>query len=130
MAAVNLNHQEFEKLLREGKALLVDYWAPWCGYCRRIGPAYEQVAKDWEGKLTVAQTERLVEELLTGKSRRRPARPLVRDVRVFFNTVNHALDIMRRGGIPAERHRRDEEDYIEYVVRIPKTTTALSGKRG
>ena len=72
------------------------------------------------GKLTVAGTERLVEELLAGVVRRKPAKPLVRDVRVFFNTINHALDIMRRGGIPAEGHRRDGEDYIEYVVRIPR----------
>ncbi len=71
-------------------------------------------------KLTVAQAERMVEDLLAGRIRRKPAKPLVRDVRVFFNTVNHALDIMRRGGIPAESHRRDEEEYIEYVVRIPK----------
>ena len=70
--------------------------------------------------LTVAQTERMVEDLLANRVRRRPAKPLVRDVRVFFNTVNHALDIMRRGGIPAESHRREESDYIEYVVRIPK----------
>ncbi len=78
------------------------------------------------GKLTVAATERLVEDLLAGAVRRRPARPLVRDVRVFFNTVNHALDIMRRGGIPAEGHRRDGEDYIEYVVRIPKPAAGVS----
>jgi hypothetical protein len=39
---------------------------------------------------------------------------------VFFNTVNHALDIMRRGGIPAESQRREEEEYIEYIVRIPR----------
>ena len=76
------------------------------------------------GKLTVAQTERLVEDTLKERVRRRPARPLIRDVRVFFNTVNHALDIMRRGGIPAESHRRDEEEYIEYVVRIPRSKAA------
>ena len=72
-----------------------------------------------EGRLTVAGTERLVEDLLAGRRRRRD-KPLIRDVRVFFNTVNHALDIMRRGGIPAEGRRREDEDYIEYVVRIPK----------
>ncbi len=70
-------------------------------------------------KLTVAQTERLVEEMLRGRTRRRPAKPLVKDVRVFFNTVNHALDIMRRGGIAAEAQRRDEDGYIEYIVKIP-----------
>ena len=71
-------------------------------------------------KLTVAQTERLVEDLLAGRVRRKPSKPLIRDVRVFFNTVNHALTIMRRGGIPAESTQREEGDYIEYVVRIPK----------
>ena len=71
-------------------------------------------------KLTVAQSERLVEDLLAGRVRRKPAKPLVRDVRVFFNTVNHALEIMRRGGIAAESQRRDEDEYIEYIVRIPR----------
>jgi ParB family chromosome partitioning protein len=79
--------------------------------------ALERMVKE---KLTVAQTERLVEDLLAGRVRRKPAKPLVRDVRVFFNTVNHALDIMRRGGIAAESQRRDEEEYIEYIVRIPR----------
>lgn len=86
--------------------------------------ALERMVKE---KLTVAQTERLVEDLLAGRVRRRPAKPLVRDVRVFFNTVNHALDIMRRGGIAAESQRRDEDEYIEYIVRIPRA--AASAKR-
>ena len=72
-------------------------------------------------KMTVAQTERMVEDLLAGRVRRRPAKPLIRDVRVFFNTVNHALEIMRRGGIDAVGQRRDGDEYIEYVVRIPKS---------
>lgn len=71
--------------------------------------------------MTVARSERLVDELLAGRVRRRKPQPLVKDVRVFFNTVNHALDIMRRGGISASSQRREEADYIEYVVRIPKT---------
>ena len=76
-------------------------------------------------KMTVARSERLVEDLLAGRVRRKPAKPLVRDVRVFFNTVNHALDIMRRGGIAAESQRRDEDEYIEYIVRIPRTTVSI-----
>jgi ParB family chromosome partitioning protein len=89
---------------------------------RLDGRAMRQVALERmiKGKMTVAQSERLVEDLLAGRVRRRPAKPLVRDVRVFFNTVNHALDIMRRGGIPAESQRREEEEYIEYIVRIPR----------
>jgi ParB family chromosome partitioning protein len=80
-------------------------------------------------RMTVAQSERLVESLLQGRARRRPPKPVVRDVRVFFNTVNHALDIMRRGGIDARSTRREEADYIEYVVRIPKTA-APTAKEG
>ncbi len=76
-----------------------------------------KIVKD---KLTVAQTERLIDTVLSGQVAKRNTKPLIRDVRVFFNTVNHALDIMRRGGIPAESKRVDEENYIEYVVRIPK----------
>lgn len=86
------------------------------------------LARMIEGKLTVAQSERMVEDMLAGRVRRRPARPLVKDVRVFFNTVNHALDIMRRGGIPAESRRREEDGYIEYVVRIPKTPAVSAAK--
>lgn len=55
MAAVNLNFENFHKHLNEGTAFLVDYWAPWCSYCRRIAPAYEKVAEEYEGQLIVSK---------------------------------------------------------------------------
>ena len=55
MAAVNLNQEAFLKHLNEGTAVLVDYWAPWCGYCRRIAPAYEKIAEEFEGELIVSK---------------------------------------------------------------------------
>ena len=55
MAAINLNHKQLLNLVNDGKTVLVDYWAPWCGYCRRIGPAYEKIAEEYGDKLVVAK---------------------------------------------------------------------------
>ena len=55
MAAINLNYQQFEDILAEGKVALVDYWAPWCVYCRRIGPAYEKVAEQYGAEFIVGK---------------------------------------------------------------------------
>lgn len=48
MAAMNINFEKFQELLKGDKPLLVDFWAPWCSYCRRIGPAYDRIAQQLE----------------------------------------------------------------------------------
>ena len=55
MAAMNLNHEQFHNLMGAGNLVLVDYWAPWCGYCRRIAPAYEKIAQQYGSDLAVAK---------------------------------------------------------------------------
>lgn len=55
MKLLELNELEFNRLLESGEAFLVDYWAPWCVYCRRIAPAYEKLAEQYEGKLKIAK---------------------------------------------------------------------------
>ena len=47
MSAIALNNQQFQERLGQGKTVLGDYWAPWCGYCRRIAPAYERIAQEY-----------------------------------------------------------------------------------
>ena len=51
MAAQQINQEHFENLIRDGKPVLVDFWAPWCGYCRRIGPAYDRLADIYQDRL-------------------------------------------------------------------------------
>ena len=55
MAAINMNQTLFDEMVGSGKPVLVDFWAPWCGYCRRIGPAYDEIAEDYAGTLAVAK---------------------------------------------------------------------------
>ena len=55
MSALNLNKEQYEALRQGEKPLLVDFWAPWCGYCRRIGPAYEKIAEQYGEEMIVGK---------------------------------------------------------------------------
>ena len=55
MSAMNLNTEQFNKLMEEGRSVLVDFWAPWCVYCRRISAAYDKLAEQYGDKLVIAK---------------------------------------------------------------------------
>lgn len=75
-----------------------------------------------EKRLNVEESERLIDQILNSDSRRRqPPVKLFKDVRIFVNTLNHAVDTMRRAGIEADSAKSETDEYIEYIVRIPKT---------
>ena len=75
-----------------------------------------------EKRLNVAESEKLITQIMTNDSRRRqPPVKLFKDVRIFVNTLNHAVDTMRKAGIEADSAKSETDEYIEYIVRIPKT---------
>lgn len=64
MAAMNMNKEQFDQAMARGDAILVDFWAPWCSYCRRIDPAYDKVAAQYSDGLVVAKVNIDEEALL------------------------------------------------------------------
>lgn len=75
-------------------------------------------------RMNARQTDLYIEQILndTGKGRRRLS--MVKDVRIFVNTIDHAIRLMTDNGVPATSHREEKDGYIEYTVRIPTTTAA------
>lgn len=56
MAAKTVTDASFTAdVLDSGDTVLIDFWAEWCGPCKQIAPALDEIAKDYEGKLTVAK---------------------------------------------------------------------------
>ena len=55
MKAIELNSNEFYEKIAGEKPVLVEFWAPWCVYCRRIAPAYEKIAEQYGQELIVAK---------------------------------------------------------------------------
>ena len=56
MAAIEMNSELFRTMVQEGdRPVLVDYWAPWCVYCRRIAPAVEKLAGELADLVTIAK---------------------------------------------------------------------------
>ena len=74
-------------------------------------------------RFNVAQTEEFIEHLLenTAVEKKKERLVIVRDVRLFANTIQKAIMLMRQSGIEAESTKREGENFIEYTVRIPKS---------
>jgi thioredoxin 1 len=56
MADLNLTDQTFKQEILEDKGIaVIDFWAPWCGPCRTVGPVIDELAKEYEGKVKVGK---------------------------------------------------------------------------
>ena len=63
---IELNQTNMEETIKEG-VVLVDFWAPWCGPCRMLAPAIDQLAQEFEGKAKICKVNTEDEPDLTAK---------------------------------------------------------------
>lgn len=84
----------------------------------KLNQTIEMIAeKEW----TVAQTEQYVLKLLEQKKQKRPLELyVVKDLRVFIDTVSKATDLMKMAGIRATTNMKEDDDELIYTIRIKK----------
>jgi len=49
MATINITAENFEETITDNDIVLVDFWADWCGPCKRFGPVYEKASEEYDG---------------------------------------------------------------------------------
>lgn len=55
--ALEITDNNFKEILAEGKPVVIDFWAPWCGPCKMVGPIIEELAGEYEGKVLIGKCD-------------------------------------------------------------------------
>ena len=54
---IEITTQNFDEVISQGKPVLMDFWAIWCGPCKRLGPIIEELAAEYDGKAVVGKCD-------------------------------------------------------------------------
>ncbi len=97
MATVAVTDESFERdVLQADGPVLVDFWAEWCGPCKQIAPALEQISDDLKGQVTIAKLN--IEDSPTT-----PSRYGVRGIPTMMLFRGGQMASMKVGAMPKQK---------------------------
>lgn len=73
-----------------------------------------------EKKLTVKETEKIVEKLVVGQKKKQKILTFYKDLRIFTNTLNNTIKEMRQAGLDVKIEKVEKDDFLEFTIRLPK----------
>ena len=97
MSTVKVTDESFQAdVLASSQPVLVDFWAEWCGPCKQIAPALEQISEELIGKVTVAKLD--IEQSPTT-----PSRYGVRGIPTMMLFKDGQMTSMKVGAMPKQK---------------------------
>ena len=97
MSTVKVTDESFERdVLKAEGPVLVDFWAEWCGPCKQIAPALDQISEELAGHVTIAKVN--IEESPTT-----PSRYGVRGIPTMMLFKNGQMASMKVGAMPKQK---------------------------
>ena len=122
MAAMNINEAQLHDLIKSNKTILVDFWAPWCGDCRRIAGAYDQIADEYAAQMTVVKIN--VDEIEGIREReeirRIPTLRLYQNGKALGQIVEPPakadIDAFLSGILPEKKQNADDQLYDMIII--------------
>lgn len=104
---IHVNDEAFEKSVMQSPIpVIVDFWAPWCGPCKAVGPMLDRIAKDYEGQLIVAKVN-------TDENPQNAMKNEVQGIPTMLFVANGKIVHRQVGALPEANLRTAVDQFLE-----------------